>query len=100
MTLKRALGAVPEVRAAFLRTSGGEDAEVDLVVVGGEEARAAVERQVAEVAAYLGRAIHLQFFSSGDWAREARRERSYVRWLLAEERVSILGDDDLLGEAP
>ncbi|MBX6771245.1 MAG: hypothetical protein IRY83_05935 [Chloroflexi bacterium] len=94
--LRSSLGAANGIRVAFLRPKDEDAREEALVVIGGE--RTDVERAVAEAAERLGMPIRLEHFGSEEWERQARRERSYVRWLLAEERSYLIGsDDDLPG---
>lgn len=90
--LSQAFGELGGIRAAFLRPADAASDEVELVVVG-EAARRAVEEAVGAVAARLKRPIQVQVFSPEEWARQSRRERSFVRWLLEERRDYLVGGD-------
>lgn len=84
------LHAAGLVQVAFLRAGEDGSPELDLVVVGRGE-RTEVERRLDRLVERLGRPVHLSYFSVADWVREARRSRSFVRWLLEEARTYLVG---------
>jgi hypothetical protein len=90
--LARSFDGVAGIRVAFLRPVEPGSGERELVVVGSTtpgDVRAVVE----PVARRLGRGIHVQVIEPDDWRRQARRERSFVRWLLEEPREFVIGGD-------
>ncbi|HEX5416099.1 MAG TPA: winged helix-turn-helix domain-containing protein [Chloroflexota bacterium] len=93
--LRAALEAVGGLRVAFLRSGEPDTPDLDLVVIADAE-RAAVEEAVAAAERRVGRSIHLDCFTGEEWVRQVRRERSFARWLLQEERAYVVGDDSLL----
>ncbi|HLH74339.1 MAG TPA: helix-turn-helix domain-containing protein [Chloroflexota bacterium] len=96
--LRQALATVDGIVVAFLRPEEPETREVPLVVVGNVE-RSDVERLARTLAEQTDQAIQVEVFSVDDWRRQARRERSYVRWLLEEPREYLIGDDTQLPRA-
>jgi DNA-binding transcriptional ArsR family regulator len=92
--LQRALRGLP-ITAAFLRPAEPGEADRDLIVVGGLPGDD-VENAVAPVARREGYAIHAQIIAPEEWRRQARRGRSFVKWLLEEERDYVIGDDSRL----
>ncbi|HVB97152.1 MAG TPA: hypothetical protein VNG11_05435 [Chloroflexota bacterium] len=93
--LRQALGAIEGVVVAFLRPNDSDAGDLLLVVVGDTD-RGNLDQQVRVVAERSGKSIQVEIFSTDDWRRQARRERSYVRWLLEEPRQYLVGDDTLL----
>lgn len=94
--LQEALAEIPEIRAAFVRPEEGGSGEMELVVVGGDRER--IEAAAHRAGERLGRTVRVEWFAAEDWARQARRERSFVRWLLEEARMYVIGaDSDLPG---
>ncbi len=98
--LRLAIGSIPGVRLAFLRPADAESSDLDLVVLGTADARSAVDAAIASVSHRLGRTIRTEHFTSDEWTRQARRERSFVRWLLEEDRRYVVGGDEELPRAP
>src|SRR5215469_7278137 len=88
--LRQALAELPGVRVAFLRPADSGATDLDLVVVG-DLSRAAVDEALGLLGRRLRRDIRAQVFSPSDWTREARREWSFVRWLLEEPREYLVG---------
>lgn len=93
--LQRAFRGLNGVVAAFLRPPDEDSAERDLVVIG-EVSVGEAEAAVAPVARREGYPIAVQVFTPRTWTRLARRERSFVRWLLEEEREYVVGGDETL----
>jgi hypothetical protein len=91
--LRRSLRKIDGIRVAFLRPDDNDAADLNVVVVGEDHARSGTESTLAHVSARFGRAIHLEFVTSEEWIRQARRERSFVRWLLEEPRRYLVGSD-------
>jgi hypothetical protein len=91
--LGRALREVEGVRVAFLRPDDPESPDLELVVVCDEVARIRISSAVERVAPGLRRTIRPVFFTPDEWSRQARRDRSYVRWLLEETRSYVVGQD-------
>jgi len=89
--LRAALESVDGVRAAFLRSGETDGPELDLVVIADAE-RPSVDDALATAERRTGRSFHLDFFTVDEWNRQLRRERSFVRWLLQEERTYVVGD--------
>lgn len=90
--LRQALGGASDVRVAFLRPEEAAPAELDVVVIGPGD-RAGVEAAVSDIGRIGGREVKVEYFSEDEWRRQAKRERSYVRWLLEEQRQYVIGDD-------
>lgn len=97
-SLRAALEAVAGLRVAFLRSGEVDSSDLDLVVIA-EAERASVEEAVAMAERRVGRSIHLDCFTAEEWDRQLRRERSFVHWLLQEERTYVVGDDSLLAKS-
>jgi hypothetical protein len=96
--LGRALGGMSSIRVAFLRPEDPDSLDLELVVIGEEAARSAVLLALNRAAPSVGRTVRPVHFSVDEWLRQARRERSYVRWLLEETRTYIVGQErDLPG---
>lgn len=93
--LQRAFRGLNGVVAAFLRPAEDGTVERDLVVIG-DVALGEAEAAVAPVARREGYPIAVQVFTPQNWTRLARRERSFVRWLLEEEREYVVGSDETL----
>ncbi len=94
--LRRAVGGLEGVRAAFIRPDEPDSTDLDLVVVGEERARLALDLALSTVSTRVGRKVHGEFIATEEWIRQARRERSFVRWLLEEpKRYVVGGDSDL-----
>jgi hypothetical protein len=92
--VRRALVSLDGLRVAFLRPDEPASTDLNVVLVGGDDAaRGPAETVLAALSSRLGRAIRVEFFSVEEWARQARRERSYVRWLLDEPRRYLVGGD-------
>lgn len=90
------LGGVSAIRVAFLRPEEPDTVDLELVVIG-EDARPAVETALRGVAERVGRPLRLEYFDVDEWSRQAKRPRSFVRWLLEEQRTYLIGADvDLL----
>ena len=96
--LRAALEAVVGIRAAFVRSGDADGPELDVVVVGDAE-RSLVEDALGLAERRTGRSFHLDFFTVEEWDRQLRRERSFVRWLLQEERTYVVGDASSLPNA-
>lgn len=92
--LQRALRDFP-LAAAFLRPADSSDPDRDLVVVGNVMVPE-VQQAVDVVAAREGYPIHVQVVAPEEWRRQARRDRSFVKWLLEEERTYVIGSDESL----
>jgi DNA-binding transcriptional ArsR family regulator len=90
--LGQALGAIAGVRVAFLRPTEAGAIDLDLVAIG-DAPRGAIEDAVASAGRRLKREARVQVFTPVEWAREARRERSFVRWLLEEPREYVVGGE-------
>jgi hypothetical protein len=90
--LRASLEKLPGVRVAFLRPEDAESTELELVVIG-DQARGRIEEAVAAVEDQIGRKVRVECFAEDEWARQAKRERSFVRWLLEEERSYVIGGD-------
>lgn len=90
--LRLALAGVSGVRVAFIRPEEAGSSGLDLVVVGDAE-RARVEEAVAGAGRGVGQDVRVECFGVDDWLRQAKRERSYVRWLLEEQRTYVVGSD-------
>ena len=95
LALRAALETIAGLRVAFFRSGDPDTPDLDLVVIA-EADRAAVEEAVTAAERRVGRSIHLDCFTADEWVRQLRRERSFVRWLLQEERTYVVGDDSLL----
>jgi DNA-binding transcriptional ArsR family regulator len=93
--LRQALASVADVRVAFLRAVEPDQPDLDLVVIV-DGPFAAVEQAVDGASRRLGRPVSLHCLSADDWSRQARRPRSFVRWLLDEPRTYLVGDDGRL----
>lgn len=93
--LRVTLAEVGGIHVAFLRSGAARTPDLDLVVIADAE-RAAVEAVLEAAERRLGKSVHLDFFTADEWNRQLRRERSYVRWLLDEERSYIVGDESAL----
>jgi hypothetical protein len=91
--LADALATVASVTTAFLRPLEADNLDRELIVIAPPEDRAAVEAAVELVATRVGRTIRTQVIGREDWLRQAGRERSYVRWLIEEERTYVVGND-------
>ena len=91
-TLRLGLSRIPSVRVAFLRPEDPESPDLDLIVVDDGD-RAEVEAAVAASTARLSRRIRIEHLTTGEWLRQSRRQRSFVRWLLEEERTYVVGGD-------
>ena len=89
----RALRDVTAIRVAFLRPEDPESTDLELVVIGGEAARRGVTVALDRAAPSVGRAVRPIHFSEDEWLRQARRERSYVRWLLEETLTYVIGQE-------
>ncbi|MGH2459246.1 MAG: hypothetical protein ACRDIY_10310 [Chloroflexota bacterium] len=90
--LRHALRSASDVRVAFLRAEDAESTTIDLVVVGRGD-RASVEAALSGSEEIGGREVRIEYFPEAEWRRQAKRERSYVRWLLEERRDYLIGDD-------
>jgi hypothetical protein len=91
--LRRILANLVGLRVAFLRPDDPGTTDLNLVVVGEEDVRGAADAALATVSSRLGRAVRVEFVSVAEWARQARRDRSFVRWLLEEPRRYVVGGD-------
>lgn len=91
--LRRILSGVSGIRVAFMRPEESGSSDIDLVVVGDEKARTALESALSAATARLARKVRAEFVATDEWLRQARRERSFVRWLLEEPRRYIIGGD-------
>jgi hypothetical protein len=96
LDVKRALRVVLSrflsVRVAFLRPEDPESPGLDLIVIADGE-RTEVAAAVAAAADRLGRRIGVEYLTADEWLRQSRRQRSFVRWLLEEERTYLIGSD-------
>ncbi len=90
--LKQALLGLDDVRVAFLRNADDDSGALDVIIVGRGD-RPSVEAAVANLNRVAGREVSLEYFAEDEWRRQARRERSYVRWLLEEPRRYLIGQD-------
>jgi hypothetical protein len=91
--IRRAFTSLAGLRVAYLRPDEPGSSDLNVVLVGDAGAQEMAETALAGLSARLGRAIRVEFFSIDEWARQARRERSYVRWLLEEPRRFLVGGD-------
>lgn len=90
--LRTSLEGLPDVRVAFLRPEDPDASDLELVVIG-DVPRGRVEESVDVVGERVGRKVRVECFTEEDWARQARRERSFVRWLMEEDRTYVIGGD-------
>ncbi len=90
--LRASLETLPGIRVAFLRPEDAGSTELELVVIGNQD-RGRVEEAIEAVEGQIGRKVRVECFIPDEWARQAKRERSFVRWLLEEERSYIIGGD-------
>jgi hypothetical protein len=96
-SLRSALDGLRQVRVAFLRPEDEDSPDLELVVIGSDQ-RGPVEDAVSSAAERLGRKVRVVYFTEDEWVRQAKRERSFVRWLLEESRSYVVGSDaDLPG---
>jgi hypothetical protein len=96
--IRRAISSLKGLRVAFLRPDEAGSSDVNVVVVGEDDLRGPAEAALSALSTRLRRAIRVEFVSVEEWARQARRERSFVRWLLEEKRRYLVGSDfDLPG---
>jgi hypothetical protein len=91
--LRRVVAQLEGIQVAFLRPAEPESTDLNVVLVGDDRARGGAEFALAALSARLNRAIRIEFVTVDEWIRQARRERSFVRWLLEEPRRYIVGDD-------
>lgn len=91
--LRQALRGASDVRVAFLRPEEVAPSELDVVVIGHGD-RAGVEAAVTGIGTIGGRDVRVEYFTEDEWRRQAKRERSYVRWLLEEQHHYVIGDDN------
>ena len=91
--LGRALRDLTSIRVAFLRPEDPDSPDLELIVIGEEAARSGVIFALDRSALSVGRAVRPIHFSVDEWRRQARRERSYVRWLLEETRTYVVGQE-------
>ena len=80
--LERALRNVSAVRVAFVRPRDSDSNDFELVVIGDEPGRNQVSEALETLSSDMRNAVRPIYFSTDEWRRQARRERSYVRWLL------------------
>ena len=98
--LSRSLRDVASVRVAFLRPGDADASDIELIVVVDDGGRDEVRRTVESVSIGLSQSVRVVDFTVDEWLRQSRRDRSYVRWLLEEERRYVVGsDDDLPGSS-
>lgn len=99
--LRDALAPVAgRVDAAFVfgsmaRDGGGPGSDVDLFVIGSVALGDVVEA-LAPVESHLGREVNPVVQPAAEFARRARCGDHFVRRLLGEPRLFVLGDDDVL----
>jgi hypothetical protein len=96
--LARALRDLPAIRVAFVRPRDPDSSDLELVVIGDDSARNLVEAALKTISLDAGKTIRPIHFSADEWVRQARRERSYVRWLLEETHTYVVGNDHDLPE--
>ena len=98
--LRRRLGAMRGVQLAFLFGSyaSGRDAlgsDVDLFIVG-EVNWNALSKDLAPVAAKLGREVNPVAWSVEEFAHPTPRQARFLRNILSEPRIWLVGDDSEL----
>jgi DNA-binding transcriptional ArsR family regulator len=91
--LRQALTRAGQVTVAFLRPDEPDALDRELVVIAEASLRPPLEAELAAASPHLSRAVRLQLVSADEWRRQARRERSFVRWLLEEPRDYLIGGD-------
>ena len=91
--LARAFRLVPGIRAAFLRPADPESSSLELVIIAADAVRAVTASALDSLAPSLASTIRPTYFSPEEWSRQARRDRSYVRWLLDDSRTYVVGGD-------
>ncbi len=91
--LRQALSRAGHVTVAFLRPDEPDAPDRELVVIAEASLRPVLDAELAAASARLTRPIRLQLVTTDEWRRQARRERSFVRWLLEEPRDYLIGGD-------
>ena len=91
--IRQALGRAGQVSVAFLRPDEPDAPDRELVVIAEASLRPLLDAELAAASARLTRPIRLQLVTADEWRRQARRERSFVRWLLEEPREFLIGSD-------
>ncbi len=91
-----------DVKVAFVFGSiarGNETAgsDVDLLIVGGLDFGSVVEA-LHPTQQQLGREINPKVFSVREWRAKLRSKDSFVREILAQPKIFLIGDDDELTE--
>lgn len=101
--LREVLTGIPEIEAAFLfgSTARGDarpDSDLDLLVVGSEEARRKLRPAFAEAEYLLDRDLDVVGYRREELHRRLRSGNSFVRRVMEERKKWIVGGPQALGE--
>ncbi|HEX2076994.1 MAG TPA: nucleotidyltransferase domain-containing protein [Longimicrobium sp.] len=100
--LREALVDAPGLDAAFVfgssaRGDARADSDVDVFLVGTDEARAAAGRRLSEAELLVGRALDVIGYEPEELAARIRSGNAFIRRVLAEPREWVRGDLELAG---
>lgn len=100
--LREALVDAPGLDAAFVfgssvRGDARPDSDVDVFLVGTDEARAAAGRRLSEAEFLVGRELDVLGYDPGELSARLRAGNAFIRRVLAEPREWVRGDPDLVG---
>lgn len=102
--LRQALAPLaPRIRAAFVygsvaRRQDTASSDIDLMLVSDELSYADVFGALEAASRRLGREVKPTIYSRQEWAERAARGDSFVKRVLAQPRIWLIGGDDALAQ--
>lgn len=101
--LREVLAGAPGIEAAFVFGSAARgdtrsDSDVDLLLLGSDEARTAARRQLGEAEMLMGRELDVIGYTVDDFRARARSGNAFVRRVLAGPKEWVRGGAELLAD--
>jgi predicted nucleotidyltransferase len=103
--LRQALAPLaPGIHAAFVYGSVAKrqdtaSSDIDLMIVSDELSYPDLYTVLEDLSRHLGREVKPTIYSRQQWAQRAARGDSFLKRVLAQPRIWLIGDDHALGQA-